>query len=273
MVTVASAASSSAATGRPTMHRAARAPGRARPPAATPASASSFITPAGVQGTSPRPPVAAATGVQRMEPVHVLGRIDRLDHRLRGDLLRQRHLHQDAVHRRSAFSRAISASSSPPRRIGRQADRVRGDAGRAGRAVLAAHIDRAGRIVAHQHHRQPRPVRQARRRRRRRRERSAAATALPSMMRAVTAPPASRQAAGSPATCSIFSRLVAPSTRPHRRRRDIERPGQCDAGSVVSAPALRRLGRPRCAGARRRLMQRRPAGPVGATSAAPSPPL
>ena len=38
--------------------------------------------------------------IDRVEAVHVLGRVDRLDHRAGADLLGQRQLHQDAVHRR-----------------------------------------------------------------------------------------------------------------------------------------------------------------------------
>ena len=57
-----------------------------------------------------------------MKAVHVLGRIDRRDDLLRVDLRRQRQLHQDAVHRRSALSsrdqrRAIRLRSTLCRQI------------------------------------------------------------------------------------------------------------------------------------------------------------
>ena len=76
---------------------------------------------------------------------------------------------------------------------GWQADRLRRDAGRVGGLVLGSDIDGAGRVVTHQHDREAGPIGRpaifsARR------VRKAAATAAPSMMRAVTALPAGHPA-------------------------------------------------------------------------------
>ena len=58
-----------------------------------------------------------------MEAVHVLVRIDRLDHRLRDDVSGQRQLHQDAVHRRIGVEAGDLGDQRFLGRIGRQADR------------------------------------------------------------------------------------------------------------------------------------------------------
>ena len=54
--------------------------------------------PSGVHGTIASPPVAKRP-VDHMEPVGILGRIDRIDHRLLVDLIREGQLHQNAVNR------------------------------------------------------------------------------------------------------------------------------------------------------------------------------
>ena len=52
-----------------------------------------------MQGTSAGAAAPQPADIERVEAVDVLGRIDRVDHALRIDLLRQRQLHQDAVDR------------------------------------------------------------------------------------------------------------------------------------------------------------------------------
>ena len=55
------------------------------------------ITPAGVQGTSPRPLGGKKSHVHGMKAVHIFRRIDRHQHFLRIDLLGQGQLDQDSV--------------------------------------------------------------------------------------------------------------------------------------------------------------------------------
>ena len=97
MVTVASFCKSSSASGLPTMFERPTTTAW-RPASGTPACSSSRITPAGVQGTTPGRPASSAPRFA-VEAVDVLGRRDRFEHARRVDVLRQRQLHQDAVHR------------------------------------------------------------------------------------------------------------------------------------------------------------------------------
>ena len=177
-----------------------------------------------------------------MEAVHVLVRIDRLDGRLRGDVGGQRQLHQDAVDRRIGVQASDLGDQRFLGRIGRQADRVRRDPDGTGRAILGAHIDRARRIVAHQHHRKAGSERQrgdllGEPRPQCRSDRLAVDDA-----RAHSAASFAPSAAGSPATCSVFSRLVAPSVETHRGRRQSECIGKCRTGGAVGAAVFRGLG-------------------------------
>ena len=129
-------------------------------------------------------------GVDRMEAVDVLRRIDGVEHLLGVDLLRQRQLHQDAVHRRIGVELFDQRHQLGLADAVRQPMIERLHAGFVGRLGLAADIGLARRIVAGQNDREP--GRDAVLRDRRFTSpatltRSSAAIALPSMMRAVTA--------------------------------------------------------------------------------------
>ena len=98
MVTVAFSASSNCATGLPTMLE------RPITTASSPASErctvlASMTQPSGVQGTRPGRPVASRPALTGWKPSTSLAGSMAAMHLLRIDLLRQRQLHQDAVHR------------------------------------------------------------------------------------------------------------------------------------------------------------------------------
>ena len=57
--------------------------------------------------------VREQAGVAGVEAVHVLGRVDRLDHRIPPDLFGQRKLHQDAVDTRVVVQAAARARAAP----------------------------------------------------------------------------------------------------------------------------------------------------------------
>ena len=136
------------------------------------------------------PAVMQPADIDRVEAVHVLGRVDRLDHRAGADMRRQRQLHQDAVHR------IVGVQARPRSRAGRPrwSWRAGGWCGRRCRRHWRRGPCCARRLCWPGPRRPaPRPgpggygsvaVRAATL------SRSAAATALPSMMRAVIAPPA-----------------------------------------------------------------------------------
>ena len=237
------------------------------------------MTPSGVQGTRAGLPDGEPPDIQRVEPVHVLGRIDRLEHGLGADLRRQRKLHQDAVDRRVGVE---PADLCQQRRLGGvrgQADGADGDAGLVGGAVLGAHIDSAGGIVADQHHGQAGAETPARRSAPPAAARSAAAIALPSMIRALMArsprgswrgaphgqSAASRgpSTAGSPVTNSSFSRAAAPAATRTAEAADVQRVRQGGAGGPVGAAVLGRFAdgdaQPRSVGRGRGAVQPGPA--------------
>jgi hypothetical protein len=91
-----------------------------------------------------------------MEPVHVLGRVDRLDDRARTDLRRQRQLHQDAIDRRIGVQQLHQRQQFRFSRARGQVVRARDDPGLFARAALVAHVDLGGGRVAHHHHGQAR---------------------------------------------------------------------------------------------------------------------
>ena len=129
--------------------------------------------------------------VVRMKAVDVLARVDALGHSLRIDLLRQRQLDQDPVHRRVGIQLVDQRQQLVFRRVGRQVVRKRQHVRGFGEFALVAHVDLRGRVFADQHDGEPGP-RQARRDARRdalaRAPRSArAASVLPSRMRALIA--------------------------------------------------------------------------------------
>ncbi len=94
-------------------------------------------------------------GIVRMQPVDVLGRIERVDDGFGVQRFRQRQLHQDAVHRRIAIELCDQRQQVVLRDIGRQHMLERRHAGGLRLLVLAADIDLAGGIAADQHHREP----------------------------------------------------------------------------------------------------------------------
>ena len=106
-------------------------------------------------GQEPRPALHDPAHVLGMEGVDVLQRIDGLEHPRLVDLLRQRQLHQDAVDRRVAVQpvdQGRAARRSVVSAGGRWSWLV--DAGLLAGLLLVAHVDLAGRILAHQHGRQ-----------------------------------------------------------------------------------------------------------------------
>ena len=91
-----------------------------------------------------RPAEVELPGVERMQAVDVLRRIDRADDARLVEVVRQRQLHEDAVDRRRRRSAPRSrSSSSSSRRLRRQPDVRRLDADLLRRLVLAADVDLA----------------------------------------------------------------------------------------------------------------------------------
>ena len=93
-------------------------------------------------------------GIHRMESVHVLGGVDRVQYLLAVDLLRQRQLHQDAVHRRIGVELPDQRQHLALRRVLGKLVIERAHAGFDRLLRLVAHIDGAGRILADQHDRE-----------------------------------------------------------------------------------------------------------------------
>ena len=155
MVTVALAASRSCAAGLP--NNSERPMTSASKPAISPSvSLSRIITPvrrAGNQLGAAAEQEARVGGRQR---VHVLGGIERVEHRLLADLPRQRQLHEYSVY---GF---VGVEGADPRQnlrfagAGRQMVVHGVEAERFGGLVLVADIDFAGGIVADQNGRQSR---------------------------------------------------------------------------------------------------------------------
>ena len=156
----------------------------------TPASAQSSMTPSGVQGTSPGRPCASRPALGRGQPVDVLGRIDRGDHRVlverSGSGIWTRIPSTDS----SAFELRHQVQQLVLGDVGAEPVVDRADPGLLAGLDLVADVDVRGRVVADQN------GRQARRRVALGGERldvladlraDAAATALPSMIRALNA--------------------------------------------------------------------------------------
>ena len=91
-----------------------------------------------------------------MESVHVLGGVDRVQHLLAVDLLRQRKLHQDAVHRRIGVELFDQRQHLALRRVLGKLVIERAHAGFDRLLRLVAHVDGARRILADQHDREAR---------------------------------------------------------------------------------------------------------------------
>jgi len=90
--------------------------------------------------------------ILRVEAVHVLGGVDGAQHLGGIDPVRQRQLHQDAMHRRVAVQAVHQRQQLRLGRVVRQAVLKGRHAGGRRLAVLVADIDGACRIVADQHH-------------------------------------------------------------------------------------------------------------------------
>ena len=90
--------------------------------------------------------------VHRVESVDVLLRKDVIDNRVGIDLLRQRHLHEDAMYGIVGVEPLDEREELGLGGRRRQPDRLPRHAGLARRLLLAADVDRARRIVADQHH-------------------------------------------------------------------------------------------------------------------------
>ena len=95
-------------------------------------------------------------GVAGVEAVRVLRGVDGLDHRFGPDGVGQGKLHEDAVDLRGV----VQAPHQPEQRrlggAGVETVLEGGHAGFAGLLRLVAHVDQAGRVLSHQHHREPR---------------------------------------------------------------------------------------------------------------------
>ena len=155
MVTVAFSISSSCASGLPTILE--------RPITTASSPASDPCTCLGEHDAGQRrarhdagQPGRQQPGRQRMKAVDILGRRDGLDHLARVDLRRQRQLHQDAMHGRVLVQPLDQLQQLGFGRRRRQFVERRAHIGRGGLGGLAAHIDFARRIVADEHHGQPR---------------------------------------------------------------------------------------------------------------------
>ena len=101
-------------------------------------------------------PDAQPPDIDDVEAVHILVRVDRGDHHLLVDMLGQRQLDEDAVHRRIGVEHADQRQQLVLRRRLGQAVGGADHARRLGRLALGTDIDLARRVLADDHHRQPR---------------------------------------------------------------------------------------------------------------------
>jgi hypothetical protein len=115
-----------------------------------------MMQPSGVQGASAaRPPASRPALLGRRPSTSLAGSIG-VDDDLGLQRFRQRQLHQNAVHRGIAIELRDQPQQIALRNIGRQPVLKRIHAGGLRLRMLAADIDFAGRIVANEHHREPR---------------------------------------------------------------------------------------------------------------------
>ena len=150
MVTVQFSASSSCAIGLPT--RIERPTTTAsRPARSPPRRAQQHHAAERRAGDEPRQAGGEPAGVERVQPVDVLGRIDRRDDGERVEMRRQRQLHEDAVDRVVGVQLGDELHQLVlGRRLGQ--DMLEADhADLARRLALAAHVDAARRVVADEH--------------------------------------------------------------------------------------------------------------------------
>ena len=127
------------------------------PAVVTPLACSMYSTPAGVHGAKPSfSPIEQLADVHRMEAVDVLVGTNAANDRVRIDLLRQRHLHEDSVNRRIVVQLVDDREQLVLRDRRRPTNRLAVHAELDARALLGADVDRARRIVADEHDRQAR---------------------------------------------------------------------------------------------------------------------
>ena len=107
------------------------------------------MTPAGVHARKPAHEQAEAF---RVEPVDVFGGHDALDDRLGIQVVRQRHLHEDAVHGGIGVQRIDERVELSLRRGRRQSVIEAPDAHLFAVALLHSHVARRGGIIADEHH-------------------------------------------------------------------------------------------------------------------------
>ena len=105
-------------------------------------------------GHQPRQPGGEPPGIDHMQPVHVLLRIDRGDRRAGVEVFRQRQLHEDAVYRGVGVQRRHQRQQIRLRGLRRQPVFEGPHTRRQRLPPLVADIDLARRVLAHQHHRQ-----------------------------------------------------------------------------------------------------------------------
>jgi hypothetical protein len=91
-----------------------------------------------------------------MQAVDILGGINRRDDLLRIQPLRQRQLHENSMHGRIGVELSNQRKQIGQCDVGRQHMLERGHPGGAGLLAFVAHIDFACRVIADQHHREPR---------------------------------------------------------------------------------------------------------------------
>ncbi len=114
------------------------------------------MIPAGVQGTSAVRPAMQAARIHRVKAVHILGRRDRVQQRLRIHLRGQRQLNQDAVDLLTCVELGHQLHHLFSGDGGRRRNKVAENA-QVGTALhFAADVDLRGGHVAHQHRRQAR---------------------------------------------------------------------------------------------------------------------
>jgi hypothetical protein len=95
------------------------------------------------------------TDVADMKAVDILQRRNGLDHPLRVQVGRQRHLDQDAVHRRVVVQVVDASQQHRFGGVGGQVVQDRADPRLVAVGDLVLHVDAGGRVVAHQDHSQP----------------------------------------------------------------------------------------------------------------------
>ena len=98
-----------------------------------------------------------------MEPVDVLGRVDRVHHTVGVDPFRQRQLHEDPIDAWVEVERLDQREDLRLTGAHRQVVREGLDAGLERGLALVAHVNAGGRIFADLHHRKSRAATEARR--------------------------------------------------------------------------------------------------------------